>query len=42
MLRFNQLKGILPVKEIGVDEKSRYIYDISGKLSLKDMYEKEI
>lgn len=38
MLRFNEIKGILNVKAMGVNEKTRYSYDITGKISLVDMF----
>jgi len=40
MLRFNTLPSLLPVTGIGVDDKSRYIYEIGMKRSLKDVFVK--
>ena len=40
MLKGNQIEGILPVKGRGRDESSFYDYDVSGKISIKAMYER--
>lgn len=40
MLHANQLPGILPISGGGIDERSQYYYEISGKVSMKAMYEK--
>ena len=40
MLAGNRIEGLLPVKGRGVDGSSIYDYDVSGKISLKAMYER--
>jgi len=40
MLARNTIEGLLPVKGRGVNETSCYDYDVSGKISLKAMYER--
>lgn len=40
MIQDNEVKGLLNVKGRGADEKSCYDYDVSGKTSLKAMFEK--
>ncbi len=40
MFQDNKLKGFLNVKGRGMDEKSCYDYDVSGKTSLKALFEK--
>lgn len=40
MLQANHIEGILPVKGRGADGNSYYDYDVSGKLSLKALYER--
>lgn len=40
MLKVNPLKYILPVSGRGIDEKSYYDYDVTGKVSMKAMYER--
>lgn len=40
MIKENHIHGLLPVRGRGVDGKSQYSYDISGKVSAKAMYEK--
>lgn len=40
MLRECKVMGLLPVIGCGVDDKSRYIYDVSGMYSLEKLYEK--
>ncbi|MGN1165770.1 MAG: DUF6382 domain-containing protein [Lachnospiraceae bacterium] len=40
MLYMNEINGILPVKGRGLDEKSFYDYNVSGKVSMKAMYER--
>lgn len=40
MLQANQIDGLLPVHGRGIDESSYYDYDVSGKVSLKALYEK--
>lgn len=42
MLQDNELNGFLTVKGRGADEKSYYDYDVSGKVSLKAMFEKSV
>lgn len=41
MLSDNTISGLLDVRGQGTDEKSRYRYDIGGKISLKELWEKE-
>lgn len=40
MLKENHIEGLLAVKGRGADGKSYYDYDVSGKVSMKAMYEK--
>lgn len=40
ILRSNQIEGLLMVRGQGVDGKTRYDYDVSGKVSVKAMYER--
>lgn len=40
MISQNQIEGILPVKGRGMDGRSFYDYDVSGKISIKAMYER--
>lgn len=40
MLEANHIPGVLAVTGKGVNSSSRYCYDISGKISIKAMYEK--
>lgn len=40
MLRMNEIEGLLPVKGRGVDGVSVYDYNVSGKISMKAMYER--
>ncbi len=40
MLGINEIEGILPVRGRGMDGSSCYDYDVSGKISLKAMYER--
>lgn len=40
MIKENHIHGLLPLRGRGVDGKSQYSYDISGKVSAKAMYEK--
>lgn len=40
MLARNQIEGLLPVKGRGLNESSCYDYDVSGKISIKAMYER--
>lgn len=40
MLQANRIEGLLSVHGRGIDERSYYDYDVSGKVSLKAMYEK--
>lgn len=40
MLKENDITGLLKVKGRGINEYSRYYYDIGGKVSIKAMYEK--
>lgn len=42
MLQVNRIEGLLSVKGRGADGKSYYDYDVSGKISMKAMYEKNI
>ena len=39
MLKVNTPDGFLPVRGRGVDDCSYYEYDVSGKVSMKAMYE---
>ena len=41
MLQANEIPGILKTSVKYMDNKSHYYYDISGKLSLQSIYEKE-
>ena len=41
MLQANEIPGILKTSVKYIDNKSHYYYDISGKLSLQSIYEKE-
>lgn len=41
MLQVNRIEGLLSVKGRGSDGKSFYDYDVSGKISMKAMYEKK-
>lgn len=36
----NEIEGLLPVKGRGMDGRSFYDYDVSGKISMKAMYER--
>ena len=40
MLKVNHLKGILKVGGRGVNKSSYYDYDVSGKMSMKSMFER--
>lgn len=40
MLQENKIEGILPVRGRGRDEKSYFDYEVSGKISIKALYEK--
>lgn len=40
MLKVNAPDGFLPVRGRGVDDCSYYEYDVSGKVSMKAMYER--
>lgn len=40
MLQANQIEGILKIKGRGADGRSYYDYDVSGKISLKALYER--
>ncbi len=40
MLQINEIEGILPVRGRGLDGSSCYDYDVSGKVSVKAMYER--
>lgn len=40
MLQANQIEGLLTVKGRGMDGKSCYDYEVSGKMSVKSLYEK--
>jgi len=40
MIAANEITGILPLKAQGMNRRSRYYYTISGKVSMKAMYEK--
>ena len=40
MIQDNEVKGFLNIKGRGADEKSYFDYDVSGKTSLKAMFEK--
>lgn len=41
MLRECKLEGLIAVVGYGVDERSQYIYDVSGMQNIKQLYEKE-
>ena len=40
MLEENQVEGLLEMHGRGMDDKSCYDYDVSGKVSMKALYEK--
>lgn len=40
MMQANQIEGLLPAAGQGMDGKSQYFYEVSGKVSLRSMYEK--
>jgi len=40
MLTRNQIEGLLPVKGRGMNGHSYFDYDVSGKVSMKAMYER--
>lgn len=40
ILKANSIKGLLPIRGQGVEESTRYDYDVSGKLPLKAMCER--
>ena len=40
MLQANRLEGVLPVRGRGMNGSSFYDYDVSGKISVKAMYER--
>lgn len=40
MLKANAPEGLLPVQGRGADQRSIYEYDVSGKVSVKAMYER--
>lgn len=40
MMRLNRIEGLLMAEGQGVDEKSQYFYEISGKVSLRSLYGK--
>ena len=40
MLQMNEIEGILPVKGRGIDNSSYYDYNVSGKISMKALYER--
>lgn len=40
MIQANQIEGILPVRGQGMNGLSRYDYEVSGKVSMKAMYER--
>lgn len=40
MLLRNKIEGLLPIKGRGMNENSFYDYDVSGKISVKAMYER--
>ena len=40
MLKANHLNGILDITGRGMNEKSFYDYDVTGKISMKSMYER--
>ena len=42
MLEENQVEGLLEMHGRGMDDKSCYDYDVSGKVSMKALYEKHI
>ena len=42
MLKANPLKYMLPVTGRGIDAKSYYDYDVTGKISMKAMYERSV
>ena len=40
MLEENQVEGLLEMHGRGMDDKSCYDYDVSGKVSMRALYEK--
>ena len=40
ILERNKIEGILPVKGRGMNGNTFYDYDVSGKISIKAMYER--
>lgn len=40
MIQMNEIDGILPMKGRGMDGKSCYDYNVSGKISMKALYER--
>lgn len=40
MLKVNHLNGLLDITGRGMNEKSYYDYDVTGKISMKSMYER--
>ncbi len=40
MLQLNEIEGVLPVKGRGIDGASFYDYNVSGKISMQAMYER--
>lgn len=41
MLRANRIEGLLPISARGIDERTVYTYDISGKVSMKNRFAKK-
>lgn len=42
MLQANHVEGLLSIKGRGADQKSYYDYDVSGKISLRALFEKNV
>lgn len=40
MLRNNKIIGLIPMRGMGVNDKSQYLYEIGGKISLTGLYER--
>ena len=41
MMRANRIEGLLPISARGIDERTVYTYDISGKVSMKNRFAKK-
>ena len=40
MIETNEIPGLLPVSNRGIDENTQFLYEINGKVSMKAVYEK--